>query len=308
MKASRKQIAVLCVLLCFALLALPPLAVRLQDARLAGRALERPVSANVYLNALLEDPLLRALYAESFDPPAFTGEMQTASDVFKLLPPIKTQLDKLVLHGVLAAQTRETTLAALKAMDPARAAGERLTSEEFARFTAECRIPYTEEESEAARQEILARSGVVDGGTAVGSGVVDRAIWLSGDGIFFHVPVSASVTYHKTTGLVTGLSIHADGLFEETPDCAAILDAYRAYLGLNELEGLGDWYSVQFGDASLDRNAACHYQPDSRIMLNCTAGEDSLSLSACIYGQDLFQLIEINPDAGITASLLAPAA
>lgn len=298
MKASRKPIAVLCVLLCFALLALPPLAARLQDARLAGRALERPESANAYLNTLLEDPLLRALYAENFDPPVSTGEMQTAADVFKLLPPIKTQLDKLVLHGVLTAQTRETMLAALEAMDPAYAAGERLTSDEFARFTAECRIPYTDEEAEAAWQNLLTNGEIADG----------TAYVSIGDSRFFHVPTHASVTYHKTTGLVTGLSLDADGLFEEAPDAAALLDAYRAYLGLQEPGGAQDWYSVQFGEPPAGQVSACLYQPDSRLLLSCTAGEDALSLSVCVYRQDLLALIEANPDANITAAPLAPAA
>lgn len=300
MKASRKRIAVLCVLLCFALLALPPLAARLQDARLAGRALERPESANVYLNTLLEDPLLRALYAEDYEPPALAGSAaQTSDEVFKLLPAIKTQLDKLVLHGVLTAQTRETVLAALEAMDPAYAAGERLTDgTDFARFTAECQIPYTEEETEAVWQELLT-SGDIAEGTAYVS---------IGDSRFFHVPTRASVTYHKSTGLPTVVWLRAEGLFEDAPDCAAILDAYRAYLGLEEPGGAQDWYRVQFGAPPAGQASACLYQPDSRLMLNCTAGADSLSLSVCVYQQDLLALIEANPDADVTATPVAPAA
>lgn len=294
MKTRHKLSAALCILLCFALLAVPPLAVRLQDARLADRALERPPSANKSLELMMENPFLYALYETTFSFSHWEGE---SADAFKQLQPIKTQLDKLVLHGVLPEEARETVLAALEAMDPDYAVGEQLTCDEgFATFSAECQIPYTEEEQRAILQEMYGENVVVSS---------DAALISYEDALFHHTPVGASATYHKATGLVNGLTLRADGLFASEPDCDAILEAYRAYLGLDDL---GDWYDIQYGDPPRSPHTAFYYQPDSRVFLHCAAQENSLFLVASVYTEDLLAAIQNGEDDGIIATLLPPAA
>lgn len=291
MKTRHKLFAALCILLCFALLAVPPLAVRLQDARLANRALERPPSANKSLELMMENPFLYALYETTFSFSRWEGE---SADAFKQLPPIKTQLDKLVLHGVLPEEARETVLAALEAMDPDYAVGEQLTCDEgFAKFSAECQIPYTEEEQRAALQEIYGETAAVAPDTVIK------------DALFYHTPVGASATFHRATGLVSDLTLRADGLFASEPDCDAILEAYRAYLGLDDL---GDWYDIQYGDPPRSPHTAFYYQPDSRVFLHCAAQENSLFLVASVYTEDLLAAIQNGEDDGIIVTLLPPAA